>query len=97
LVAPLEEECWLNCVFVSQSAHKILYLNSVSLDVIEKERVRKLQQVSLSEEPIRMAPGEGYEAIFKVKVNNNNPEVHKIVREIEQFAELQFNWYSQTS
>lgn len=73
LVAPLDEDCWLNCIFISQSLHKVLYLNNVSLDIVEKERVRKVQSISMLEgatEPVRMAPGEGYETIFKIRASS---------------------------
>lgn len=91
LVAPMEEECWLNCVLISQSVSKILYLSQVNLEVLEKERVRKLQQVSLTDgslEPVRLAPGEGYESIFKVRISHGDADTAKKLREIDQFAEL---------
>ncbi len=78
---------------------KVLYLNSTSLEILDRERVQKVQSVSMIEgaiEPVRMAPGEGYEAIFKIKASNSSSDTQKILKEIDQFAELQFNWYSQS-
>lgn len=42
MVAPSDEDCWIDCVLTSQSNSKALYLTRANLDIIENDRVKVL-------------------------------------------------------
>jgi len=51
MVAPTDEECWINCVLTSQSDSKVLNLTRANIEIIETQRVKLLQKVELGGEP----------------------------------------------
>jgi hypothetical protein len=85
MVAPSQEEFWMNCVLTSQSASKVLFLTNANLEILDIQKVQMLQRVDLGgfshnllEEAdpmasaIRLDPGETYECIFKIKSKEFN-------------------------
>ena len=49
MVAPNNEEFWVNCVLTSQSGSKVLYLNKANLEILEKTKIKVIQRVYLQE------------------------------------------------
>ena len=97
MVAGVGEECWLSVVFTSQSAQKLIYLDQeVRLAILEKSKVAIVtgsvldHALDASSAPaVCLAPNECYELIFKLKLAEDSSQ-----KELDQFAELDFAWYS---
>ena len=39
LIAAVDQDCWINCTFTSQSNSKTVYLANTNLDILEKDKV----------------------------------------------------------
>ena len=48
LVAPLDEEFWVNCTLTSQSNSRVIYLSKANVEVIERQKVKLLRGVDLN-------------------------------------------------
>lgn len=95
LVAPTNEDCWINCSLTSQSSSKVLYLTRASLDIIEKAKVKLLQKVDLASPSsvddetsdwIRLDPGESYSCLFKTKADARNLDNEEELPELDLVA-----------
>jgi hypothetical protein len=42
MVAPGNQESWIDCVLTSQSISKVLYLTKANLDILDKKKVKLL-------------------------------------------------------
>lgn len=71
-------------VLTSQSQQKILYLSSASVDIVEKSKVAKIQQVDIGfMNDIRLQPGESYEMLLKIKAMDDPENTQKLIRDID--------------
>ncbi len=42
MVAPGNQESWIDCILTSQSISKVLYLTKANLDILDKQKVKLL-------------------------------------------------------
>jgi Gryzun, putative Golgi trafficking len=88
MVAPLDEEFWVDCTLTSQSTTKVIYLSRANLDIIEKSKVKLLKKVDLggnstlinpledfgpsNDDAIRLEPGESFQCVYLLRADAAN-------------------------
>ncbi len=83
-----------------------MFLTKTLFEIVEKQRVKLLQNVELGFDSaaIRLEPGEGFQCVFKINAlaclggaesdAKLRATVFRNVKELDQFSELFFSWYS---
>jgi len=88
LVAPLDEEFWVNCTLTSQSNSKVIHLSKANIEIIEKQNVKLIRSVylggsnaidllgaaSVKSDVIRLEPGESFQCVYLLKSDSTSFE-----------------------